>query len=119
MILIDTNSFLTNGNCYTITRSATNSEQLGASRAFPPPAFDLCLQRIECLCCVKAVSSLSSCNLHAHLLLSSPGVGGGVTSLQEANGDVPQDGVAFSRLVYYHEVGGILNRVIRMGSHIF
>ena len=73
----------------------------------------------KCLCCVKAVSSLSSCNLHAHLLLSSPGVGGGVTSLQEANGDVPQDGVAFSRLVYYHEVGGILNRVIRMGSHIF
>ena len=50
-----------------------------------------------------------------------PGGGGGggeVTPLQEANRDVPLDGVAFSWLDWL-EWGHIFNRFTRMGSHIF
>ena len=51
-------------------------------------------------------------------MISLPGGRGGKggTSLYEANGDVPLDGVAFSRLELL-EWGRIFNRVTRMGSH--
>ena len=49
-----------------------------------------------------------------HRLLG-PEVG---TSLLEANGDVPLDGIAFSRLAWL-SWGRIFNRVTRIGSHIF
>ena len=56
-------------------------------------------------------------NSHCKFPSSPFATGGGSTPLQEANGDVPLDGVAFSTELL--EWGCIFNRVTRVGSQIF
>ena len=60
--------------------------------------------------------SSSLCHSMEKQVAVTPGAGGGGTPLQEANGNVPLDGAAFSPLEWLWW-GRIFNRFTRTGSH--